>query len=96
MPNTRKSYPPNLKAKISVEAIKAQKTITELAQLYHVNPNLIAKWKKQALAGLPEIFRQPHNGNSSAAESEKDELFKQIGQLKVELEWLKKRSGFLD
>ena len=65
MPNTRKSYPPNLKAKISVEAIKAQKTITELAQLYHVNPNLITKWKKQALAGLPEIFRQPHNGNSS-------------------------------
>jgi transposase-like protein len=39
----------------------AQKTITELAQLYHVNPNLIAKWKKQALAGLPEIFRQPNN-----------------------------------
>jgi transposase len=96
MPNTRKSYPPNLKARISVEAIKAQKTITELAQLYHVNPNLIAKWKKQALAGLPEIFRQPHNGNSSVAEAEKDELFRQIGQLKVELEWLKKRSGFVD
>ena len=44
---------------------------------------------------LPEIFRQPHNGNSSASEAEKDELFKQIGQLKVELEWLKIRSGFL-
>ena len=57
---------------------------------------LIAKWKKQALAGLPEILRQPHNGNHSVAEAEKDELFKQIGQLKVELEWLKKRSGFLD
>ena len=96
MPNTRKSYPPSLKAKISVEAIRAQKTITELAQFYHVNPNLITKWKKQALEGLPEIFRQPHNGNSSAADAEKDELFKQIGQLKVELEWLKKRSGFID
>ena len=85
MPTTRKSYPPNLKAKVSVEGIKAQKTITELAQLYHVNPNLIAKWKKQALASLPEIFRQPHNGNHSVAEAEKDELFKQIGQLKVEV-----------
>ena len=95
MPTTRKSYPPSLKAKISVDAIKAQKTITELAQFYHVNPNLIAKWKKQALEGLLEIFRQPHSGNSSASEAEKDELFKQIGQLKVELEWLKKRSGFL-
>src|SRR5947209_20558505 len=59
-------------------------------------PNLIAKWKKQALADLPEIFRQPHNGNHAVAEAEKDELFKQIGQLKVELEWLKKRSGFVD
>ena len=79
-----------------IRRMLAQKTITELAQLYHVNPNLIAKWKKQALAGLPEIFRQPHNGNSSVAEAEKDELFKQIGQLKVKLEWLKKRSGFVD
>ena len=43
-----------------------------------------------------EIFRQPHNGNRSVAEAEKDELFKQIGQLKVELEWLQKRTGFLD
>jgi transposase len=96
MPTTRKSYSPSLKAKISVEAIKAQKTMTELAQLYHVNPNLIAKWKKQALAALPKIFRQPHNEDNSAAEAEKDELFKQIGQLKVELVWLKKRSGFVD
>jgi transposase-like protein len=96
MPTTRKSYSPSLKAKISVDAIRAQKTITELAQFYHVNPNLIAKWKKQALEGLPEIFRQPRNGNGSSAEAEKDELYKQIGQLKVELEWLKKRSGFLD
>jgi transposase-like protein len=65
MPTTRKSYAPNLKAKISVEAIKAQKTTTELAQLYHVNPNLIAKWKKQAFSGssgnLPSAsFRRPH------------------------------------
>jgi putative transposase len=93
MLTTRKSYPPSLKAKISAEAIKAQKTITELAQMYHVNPNLIAKWKKQALEGLPEIFRQPHHGNSSATEAEKDELFKQIGQLEVELEWPQKSLG---
>ena len=96
MPRTRKSYPPSLKAKIAVEAIRAQKTITELAQLYSVNPNLVTKWKKQAVEGLPEIFRQPHNGNGSVADAEKDELFRQIGQLKVELEWLKKRSGFND
>src|SRR5438128_2058244 len=54
---------------------------------------LIAKWEKQALAGFPEIFRQSHNGNHSVAEAEKDELFKQIGQLKVELECSKKDLG---
>ena len=96
MPRTRKSYPPSLKAKVAVEAIRAGKTIAELAQLYSVNPNLVTKWKKQALEGLPEIFRQPHNGNSSVADAEKDELFRQIGQLKVELEWLKKRSGLVE
>ena len=52
MPTTRKSYPPTLKAKIAVEAIRAQKTIIELAQLYHINPNLVAKWKKQANPGV--------------------------------------------
>ena len=46
------SYPPTLKAKIAVEAIRAQKTIIELAQLYHINPNLVAKWKKQANPGV--------------------------------------------
>ena len=96
MPATRKSYPPTLKAKIAVEAIRAQKKITELAQLYHINPNLVTKWKKQAMEGLPEIFRQPDNSHGSVADAEKDELFKQIGQLKVELEWLKKRSGLVD
>lgn len=96
MPRTRKSYPPSLKAKVAVDAIRAQKTITELAQFYSVNPNLITKWKKQALEGLPEIFRQPHNSNGTVADAEKDELFKQIGQLKVELEWLKKRSGLVN
>jgi transposase len=96
MPNTRKSYPPTLKAKVAVEAIRAQKTITELAQLYSVHPNLVTKWKRQALEALPEIFRQSNGRNGSVVDAEKDELFKQIGQLKVELEWLKKRSGLVD
>src|SRR4051794_20733142 len=52
----------DLKAKISVEAIKAQRGGNGTGQLYHVNPNLIAKWKKQALAALPEIFGQLHKG----------------------------------
>jgi len=95
MPKTRKSYPPSLKAKVAVEAIRSQKTVAELGQFYSVNPNLVTKWKRQAVEGLPEIFRSSGNGIGSSAEAEKDELFKQIGQLKVELEWLKKRSGLV-
>lgn len=68
-----------------MEAIRAQKTITELGQLYHINPNLVAKWKKRAMEGLPEVYGQPHNSHGSVADAAEDELFKQIGQLKVEI-----------
>lgn len=94
MPRTRKNHPPSLKAKIVVEAIKGVRTATQIAQTFGVHPNLVAKWKKQALEELPEIFS---NGRKSAAnDAEKDELYKQIGQLKVELDFLKKRAGLLE
>jgi len=92
MPTTRKSYPPSLKAKVAVEAIKGQKTTSQIAQIYRVHPNLVGKWKQAALAKLPEIFRQP-NTNQAPADAEKAELYEQIGRLSVELDWLKKRSG---
>jgi transposase len=58
MPTTRKSYPPTLKARVAVDAIRAEKTVTELAQLHSVHPNLVTEWKRQALEALPEVFRQ--------------------------------------
>ena len=82
MPRTRKSHPPSLKAKVAVEAIKAHKTAAQIAQMFGVHPTQVGGWKKQALAGLPDIF-----GNG---------LYKQIGQLKVELDFLKKRAGLID
>ncbi len=95
MPNSRKSYPPSLKAKVAIEAIRGQRTSAQIAQMYSVHPGLVSLWKKQALEALPEIFQQPRDSRSHAAEAEKDELYKQIGQLKVELDWLKKRAGLL-
>ena len=56
MPKTRRSYAPSLKAKVAVEAIKAQRSTAEIAKIYSVHPNLIGLWKRQALAGLPEVF----------------------------------------
>ena len=91
MPTTRKSYPPTLKAKVAVEAIKGRKTTSQIAQIYRVHPNLVGKWKQAALAKLPEVFRQP-NQKAGPADAEKAELYEQIGRLSVELDWLKKRS----
>lgn len=96
MPRTRKNHPPSLKAKVAVEAIKGHKTAAEIAQMYGVHPTQVGGWKKQALAGLVDVFGNGREQVRQQAETEKDELFKQIGQLKVELDFLKKRAGLLD
>jgi len=96
MPRTRKSHPPSLKAKVAVEAIKAHKTAAQIAQMFGVHPTQVGGWKKQALAGLPDIFGNGREQMRQQADTEKDELYKQIGQLKVELDFLKKRAGLID
>jgi transposase-like protein len=96
MPRTRKNHPPSLKAKVAVEAIKAQKTTAQIAQVFGVHPTQVGGWKKQALACLPDIFGNGREQVRQQADAEKDELYKQIGQLKVELDFLKKRAGLID
>jgi len=96
MPRTRKNHPPSLKAKVALEAIKAHKTAAQLAQMFGVHPTQVGAWKKQALAGLADIFSNGRQQLREQADAEKDELYKQIGQLKVELDFLKKRAGLLD
>src|ERR1700758_950244 len=89
MPKTRKSHPPSLKAKVAVEAIKAHRTTAQIAQMFGVHPTQVGGWKKQALAGLPDIFGNGREQIRQQSDTEKDELYKQIGQLKVELDFLK-------
>jgi transposase-like protein len=95
MPNSRRSYPPSLKAKVAIEAIRGQKTTAQIAQVYSIHPALVSTWKKQALDALPVIFQQPRDSRAQSGEAEKEELYNQIGRLKVELDWLKKRAGLL-
>jgi len=90
MPNSRKSYPPSLKAKVAVEAIRGQRTTAQIAQVYSIHPALVSAWKKQALEALPGIFQQLRDGRTHAGDAEKDELCRQTGELKVELDWAKK------
>ena len=90
MPRTRKSHPPSLKAKVAIEAIRAHKTAAPIAQMFDVHPTQVGGWKKQALAGLPDVFGNGREQLREQADAEKDELYKQIGQMKVELDFLKK------
>lgn len=93
MKKQRKTYSSDLKVRIALEAIKGQKTINEIAGQYGVHPNQVTQWKKQALEGLPDLFSNRRARVAEDDEALKAQLYQQIGQLKVELDWLKKKVG---
>jgi transposase-like protein len=91
---SRKTYPAKFKAKVALEAIKEEKTLNELSGLYEVSPKVISSWKKYFLEHMEELFE--NNTKSKDDDSERvsnDDLYKQIGQQKVEIDWLKKKFG---
>ena len=89
----RKQYSGEIKARAVIEAIKGVRTVNEIASTYGVHPVQITKWKKQALAELPRVFSRSREESAVAEEALKARLYQEIGQLKVELDWLKKKSG---
>ena len=91
----RKSHTATFKAQVALAAHKGDRTVNELAGHYGVHPTLIHAWKKQLVGGAEEIFGSPARTASADAEARQAELFEQIGRLKMELEWLKKKSGAL-
>lgn len=92
----RKSFTSDFKSKAAIEALKGQKTINELASEFDVHPSQINTWKKQLLEGSRDIFGQTKKKQATDFEQEKDVLYSQIGKLKVENDWLKKKTGHLD
>ena len=87
----RKVHTAGFKAQVALAALKGDKTINELAGHYSVHPTLIHAWKKQLIAGAAGIFEGPAKAASADAEARQAELFEQIGRLKMELEWVKKK-----
>jgi len=92
MLNMRKRYDSKFRAKVALEAIKAEKTLAELSSEFGVHPNQIGRWRKQLLETLPELFSERRKKKDKDTEELVAELYRQIGQLKVELDWLKKKS----
>jgi putative transposase len=93
MKDKRRNHNAAFKAKVAMEAVKGDKTIAELASQYEVHPTQIAQWKKQLLESLPDIFSNSRQKDRHKQDERTEHLYQQIGQLKVELDWLKKKSG---
>jgi transposase-like protein len=89
----RKKYNAEFKAKVAMEALLEQRTLAELASEYGVHPTQIANWKKELQERASEIFSKNASRDAKAAEIKEAELYRQIGQLKVEVDWLKKKSA---
>jgi putative transposase len=96
MTTTRKQYSPKFKARVATEAIRGEKTLSQLGSQFRVHPIQIAKWRKTAVDQLPELFVDGRKRPSQDGETESDALYEEIGRLKVELDWLKKKVGMRD
>jgi len=92
----RKTYTSKFKAKVAIEALKGHRTLNQIASEHGVQPGQINTWKKQLLEGSIDIFSKGRKQQAENAEEEKDKLYSQIGRLKVEVDWLKKKTGHLD
>ena len=95
MATTRKQYSPKFKARVAVEAIRGEKTLNQLGSQFGVHPVQIAHWRRVVLDHLEELFvdGRTRKGHDATAEADRDALFEEIGRLKVELDFVKKKAG---
>jgi putative transposase len=91
----RKIHSAEFKAKVALEAVKGQKTVNQIASEFGLHPNQVSTWKKHLLGALPEVFDKKFVKPDETHAALTDQLYEQIGRLKVELDWLKKKSAQL-
>jgi len=93
MKQKRRKHSAAFKAKVVLEMLKGAETVSELASKYEVHPTMLTKWRREFLDKAPEIFSEKLSKREKVHEHENEELYKKIGQLQVELDWLKKKSN---
>lgn len=89
----RKIHTPEFKAKVGLEALRGVKTINEIGQEYGVHPVQVGQWKKEIQKQSKTLFEGKRGPKPMASYREPELLYSEIGKLKVELDWLKKKSG---
>lgn len=95
MSRKRRSFGSAFKAKVALAACRGDKTTAQLAAEYEVHAGQVTAWKKQLLSGASELFEDRRGKRPDEASANEQELYEQIGRLKMEVEWLKKKSSQL-
>jgi transposase len=95
MAGKRKTHLAAFKAQVALAAVRGDKTVNELAAQHQVHPTLIHAWKKQLLANAEDLFQGPAKAAGPDHEALQAQLYEQIGRLKMELDWVKKKSAQL-
>ncbi len=93
--NMRRGHDAAFKARVALEALKGEKTMAQLSSEFGVHANQIRQWRQKLLEEVPNVFSDRRRKQEKEGEEMTSELYRQIGQLKVELEWLKKKSLLL-
>lgn len=88
----RKKHSKEFKAQVALEALKEEKTAAEIGSIYEVHPNMVSEWKRQLMERATEAFQRGKSQEDKESEKREEELYKEIGKLKIEVEFLKKKS----
>jgi transposase-like protein len=87
----RRNYDPTFRGRVALEALRGNRTLAAIAGEYKVHPNMIVRWKKELVEKLPTVFQKPDDAELKEALEQNDELYKEIGKLKMEVDYLKKK-----
>jgi len=96
MSKKRRQHSPQFKAQVGLEALKGIEPVHAIAAKHGVHPVQVSQWKKETAERLPEVFAGKPDHDAAAAKAREDELYRKIGRLEMELEWLKKKAGELE